>query len=335
MPKAIWLRRDTISEVKNNIDGAPVLITVTICTLNHAESLRRTLQSLAAMRVPGDVDWEVVVVNNGSTDHTEAVIAAFAGRLPLRRELEPERGLSRARNCAVDAAKGDYVLWTDDDVVVDPGWLAAYAAAFRRHPEAAVFGGPVFPRYAAPVPQWILDNETQLRGVFAYWDIGKEEKPLWDAQRVYYMPCGPSFALRGAEQRRFRYNLKLGMAPGQKRRGEELDVLERIRRSGASGYWVPEARAEHCARPEMQTIRYISAYYKSSGETDAFLWEGNQPVKPVWFGVPRWVWGQLIGGWLRYQLHRRISPATVWLKHLRAYSKAWGAVCYWRGHERP
>jgi glucosyl-dolichyl phosphate glucuronosyltransferase len=60
---------------------------------------------------------------------------------------------SRARNRAVYAARGDYLVWTDDDVVVDPNWLAAYVAAFRRRPEAAVFGGPVFPRYEPPVPQ--------------------------------------------------------------------------------------------------------------------------------------------------------------------------------------
>lgn len=311
-----------------------MLISVAICTLNHAESLRRTLESLAIMRVPEDVDWEVVVVNNGCTDHSDDIIAAFADRLPLRRELEPERGLSRARNRAIDAVKGDYVLWTDDDVVVHPCWLAAYAVAFQRWPDAAVFGGPVSPRYELPVPQWILENETQMRGVFGSWDIGNEERPLWDAQRVYYMPCGPNFAVRGAEQREFRYNLKLGMAPGQKRRGEELDVLERIRCSGASGYWVPDAGAEHCARRDMQTIRYVSEYYRSSGETDAFLWEGDRPAKPVWFGVPRWVWRQLIEGWLKFQLHRRISPAKVWVRYLREYNSAWGAICYWRGRAR-
>ena len=311
-----------------------MLISVVLCTLNHAESLRRTLQSLSAMRVPRDIDWEVVVVNNGCTDHTDEVIAAFAGNLPLRRESEPQRGLSNARNRAVDAAQGDYMLWTDDDVVVDPGWLAAYAAAFRRWPNAAVFGGPVRPRYELPVPQWILENEAQLRGVFCYWDIGNEERPLWDAQKAYYIPCGPNFAIRTAEQQRFRYNLQLGMAPGQKRRGEELDVLERVRRSGASGYWVPEARAEHCARRDMQTIRYISQYYRSSGETDAFLWEGESSARPAWFGVPRWVWRQLIEGWLKFQLFRHILPAKIWIKYLREYNSAWGALCYWRGRSQ-
>ena len=81
-----------------------MLITVAICTLNRAESLRRTLKSLAAMQVPDDLDWEVVVVNNGCTDHTDDVIEAFADRLPIRREIRPSsrqipRLQSRRRGC--------------------------------------------------------------------------------------------------------------------------------------------------------------------------------------------------------------------------------------------
>ena len=127
-----------------------MLVTVAICTLNRAESLRRTLDSLVAMHLLTGFSWEVLVVNNNCTDHTDDVIKDFTDRLPVRRLFEPQQGQSRARNCAIDAAKGDYIVWTDDDVVVDPGWLIAYVDAFRRWPNAAVFGGrslePLQPR---------------------------------------------------------------------------------------------------------------------------------------------------------------------------------------------
>ena len=93
-----------------------MLVTVAICTLNRAESLRKTLASLVAMRLPEQMEWEVVVVDNGSTDHTDKVITDFAERLPIRREYEPQRGHTPARNRAVGAAKGEYIVWTDDDV---------------------------------------------------------------------------------------------------------------------------------------------------------------------------------------------------------------------------
>src|ERR1700749_4624022 len=109
-----------------------MFITVGICTFNRAESLRRTLDSLVAMEVPQDVAWEVVIVNNNSTDHTEEVIDAFRDRLSVRREFEPRPGKSNALNRAIDAAEGDYILWTDDDVVVDAGWGRAYVEGFMR-----------------------------------------------------------------------------------------------------------------------------------------------------------------------------------------------------------
>ncbi len=85
------------------IGKVEMLITVAICTLNRDKLLRLTLKSVAAMRLPADLDWELVVVNNGCTDRTDEIIAAFAGRLPVRREFEPQRGISNARNRAVDA----------------------------------------------------------------------------------------------------------------------------------------------------------------------------------------------------------------------------------------
>ena len=123
-----------------------MFVTIGICTFNRAESLRRTLDSLLAMRVPNDLAWEIVIVNNNCTDHTDDVISKYVGPLPVRREFEPRAGKSNALNRAIDVAKGDYI-WIDDDVLVDPGLLSAYAAAFRRWPEATVFGGRIKPKY--------------------------------------------------------------------------------------------------------------------------------------------------------------------------------------------
>jgi glycosyltransferase involved in cell wall biosynthesis len=307
--------------------GFGLRVTVAICTLNRAESLRRTLESLEAMRVPSNLDWEVIVVNNRCTDHTDEVIQSFAERLPIRRELESEQGLSNARNRAIDAANGDYILWTDDDVVVDPRWLAAYLAAFIRWPEGAVFGGPIVPRYALPMPKWLSESKGLLQNsVFGGRDCGDQELPLSIADRN--LPWGPNFALRACEQQAFRYNLQLGHASSQRRRGEELDVIERILRSGASGYWLPAARVEHCSNPGQQTLKYVIRYFATVGETAAFCEDRGTHLQ---FGVPRWLWRQLVLGWLLYRLHRLISPAPVWIRHLRDYAHAWGAVrYYWR-----
>ena len=123
--------------------------TVAICTWNRAWLLPRVLERLTRLQHTQS-EWEVVVVNNNSTDDTERVLDAFAGRLPLRRAFEARPGLSHARNTAVRWATGDYIVWTDDDALVDADWLAAYVRAAEQHPEAAVFGGPVRPRQRRP-----------------------------------------------------------------------------------------------------------------------------------------------------------------------------------------
>ena len=82
-------------------------VTVAICTWNRARLLDQTLTGLHALRIPEGITWELLVVNNRSTDDTDAVISRHADTLRLRRLCEPKQGLSNARNCAVRAARGD------------------------------------------------------------------------------------------------------------------------------------------------------------------------------------------------------------------------------------
>lgn len=303
-----------------------MFVSLAICTLNRAESLRRNLDSLVAMRVPHDLQWEVVVVNNGCTDHTDEVIASYAARLPIRREYEPQRGISRARNRAVDAAKGEYIVWTDDDTVVDPGWLTAYAEAFRRWPQSAVFGGPIIPRYETPMAEWLQACEHLLRDVYAFRNFGNA--PVRISPKEGSDPYGANFAVRAAEQRSVRYDPNLGMAPGHDRLGEETAVIIGIFATGASGHWVPDARVEHCIGRQRQTAAYIIRYFAAQGETKALL-QSRRQTGPRLLGVPRWMCRHVVEKWISYRVHRLISPAPVWMVHLRDYGLAKGQFRYW------
>jgi glycosyltransferase involved in cell wall biosynthesis len=304
-----------------------MFVTVAICTFNRAESLRRTLASLTEMRVPSDLIWEVVIVNNNCADHTDEIINQYLSRLPLRGEFEPQPGLSNARNRLIDSAKGEYIVWTDDDVVVDAGWLSAYVEAFRRWPEAAVFGGRIIPRYEAPVTRWLVQGEALLRGPFAARDFGEEVQPLSVSERR--LPFGANFAIRAIEQRSLRYDPNLGLAPNRRRVEEETELITRLLQSGATGYWIPEAMVEHCIGRERQTTRYIADFYMGAGETHAFQAAAKITARRLWFGVPRGLWVKLLKRGLLYHVHRVVSPAPVWLGHLRSYSYAKGMFQYW------
>jgi len=303
-----------------------MFVTVAICTHNRAESLRRTLDSLVALQIPGDLTWEIVIVHN-STDHTDDVIREYLDRLPVRRELETQTGLSNARNQAIDSAKGEYIVWTDDDVVVDPRWLNAYVEAFRRWPEAAVFGGRIKPRYESPVAKWVAKSEAVLEGAYAIRDFGNDVQPLSIAG--YRIPFGANYAVRTLEQRVFRYDPDLGLAPEQRRSDDETDVITRLLQSGAAGYWIPEAMVEHCIGRNRQTIHYIAEFYEANGETRAFRTAAATVTAPFAFGIPRRIWPRLLVWWLLYRFCRFVSPARIWVQYLKAYSYNKGVFRYW------
>jgi glucosyl-dolichyl phosphate glucuronosyltransferase len=305
-----------------------MLITVAICTFNRAESLRRTLDSLAAMRVPSDLAWEIVIVNNNSTDHTDDVIDEYLERLPIRREFEPLQGLSNARNRGIDVAKGKYIVWTDDDVVVGADWLRAYVEAFRRWPNAAVFGGRIIPKFELPVEEWVAKSVSVLGGPYAISDFGDDVQPLSVAENR--LPYGANFAVRAAEQRNFRFDPNLGLAPNRRRLADEIDVIMRLLEAGATGYWIPGATVEHCIGRERQTVRYIANYSAGLGETDAFRCTAKGAISPLWLGVPHRLWPRLLKRWLCYRFHRLASPSPVWVVHLQRYARIKGMFRYWR-----
>ena len=190
---------------------------VIICTRDRAGSLARTLASLETASRPVGFSWELVVVDNGSRDGTASVLAEFAALLPLTATYEPKPGLSNARNRGVEVARGSYLIWTDDDVVVEPGWLSAYADAFHRWPEAAVFGGKILPVLEEPVSPWFAACQEELGYLLAARDFGDTPLPLSIAEDR--LPFGANYVVRAAEQRRFPYDPELGVAPGRNRVG--------------------------------------------------------------------------------------------------------------------
>ena len=306
-----------------------MFVTVAICTFNRAESLRLTLDSLVAMEVPSDLPWELLIVNNNSTDHTDDVIGEYVRRLPVRREFESRGGKSNALNRAIDVAKGDYIVWIDDDVLVDPGLLTAYAAAFRRWPGAAVFGGRIKPKYEAPVEKWVLESEAVLGGPYAIRDFGDQVLSL-SADDEDHFPYGANWAVRTIEQQAFRYDPELGPAPNKARYHEDIEVVHRLLRSGATGYWIPDAMVEHRIGRGRQTVRYIADYYERWGETLAYRNAAATASQPFWFGIPRRIWPRLIVWWGLYRFCRFVSPVPVWVKYLKAYSWNKGMFRYWR-----
>ncbi len=124
--------------------AAPAVnVSVIVCTRNRREAMARLLEQLEHLVVPAGLRWELIVVDNASTDDTAAMLASVHTSLPMRVVREDVTGLSRARNAGIAAARGGLLLFTDDDCLPDAHWLATISEEFTRAPSLGVLGGRV------------------------------------------------------------------------------------------------------------------------------------------------------------------------------------------------
>jgi len=297
-----------------------VIVTVAICTRNRSRALERTLRSLAAAAVPPSLSWEVLVVDNSSADETPRVIANASDALLVRAVDERQIGLSHARNAAIREARGDYIVWIDDDVLVDAQWLRAYHDAFRARPEIAFFGGPIVPTFEGSPPAWLRLALPRVDNAYAARDLGAAPVALTRDT----LPFGANFAVRSDVQRRYPFDPALGRRGTALSAGEEWAVLEAMLAGGESGQWVPGARVEHVISAERQSVRYLRRYYVENGMSLALT--RRAPGERVLFGRPRWAWREAVLQELAYRVRRAYAPADVWSVHLRRASLAWGLL---------
>ncbi len=272
--------------------------------------------------VPKGVPWELLVVDNGSTDGTSEVASAFVSRLPLRLVHEPEPGLSAARNRAVSEARGEYLLWIDDDAIPAPGWIAAYLEAFLAWPEAALFGGPIAVAFDAPLPDWFRRVLPVIGGVYGQCDLGSE--PIALRASLTELPFGTNYATRLVEQRRFPYNTTLGRHPQHPTRGsEETDVLMSMLESGLEGRWIPTASVTHLKDLALATTTFIAAQIGDYGVYEAVRFP---PPGRRYGGAPITLWYKFVRAWARYQLGRFFRSPEWWIYELVQVSEASGAI---------
>lgn len=271
---------------------------VVIATYNRAADLRATLESLAGLRPQGD--WEVIVVDNNSTDGTRSVVEAAAETFPapLRYVFEREQGRSPALNAGIRLASGDIVATTDDDVRVEPEWLDRAAAGLARL-QCDYVGGRVLPIWGATPPPWLPDRGGKQWAVIALLDYGAQ--PIEFGARV---PLGVNMAFRReAFDRAGLLDPNTGRKAGTLLGQEVREWCIRARAAGLRGFYLPELVVRHLIPASRLNKAYFRRWFYWRGISRAMLYEKagldmEAPEQttldfrtvPHVFGVPRYLY---------------------------------------------
>jgi len=253
-------------------------VAVIVCTYNRCDSLGKTLESLAASTVPGSVEWEVLIIDNNSSDRTRRVVEDFSRRFPrrFRYAFESRQGKPFALNRGVRETQADVLAFTDDDVIADPAWLWNLTRnLFAGEWQGA--GGKILPLNTAPIPDWIpQDTYGVLWGSF---DLGDECCDLSLA------PYGANMAYRREvfEHGLFRTDIGPGVQGARSTNCEDQNIGEGVLRRGGKLRYEPEAVIRHPFDTRRTSRKYILNVYFQMGRYRALETEG----KPAIHGIPR------------------------------------------------
>jgi glucosyl-dolichyl phosphate glucuronosyltransferase len=243
-------------------------VSVVIPTYNRAEELRATLQSLANVAHPGA--WEVIVVNNNSTDHTASLLeqATEAYPVPLRALHEQIQGRSAALNTGVLAAHGDVIALTDDDIRFDRNWLVEAVAGVDRF-NGEYIGGKILPLWPPTTrPSWSSMESARQRSVLGLVDYGNEAFPFDNRP-----PVGGNMAMRrDVIERVGLWNNDIGRKAGTLLGQEQREWCIRARRAGLRGVYVPEMLVHHVVPSSRLTRKYFYRWFYWHGVSRALLY---------------------------------------------------------------
>ena len=243
-----------------------IRLAIVVCTHNQPGDMVPTLTSLGQLTLPVASLCEVVIVNNASEPVEPGEFQRHVRTLRTTVLHEPKPGLSKARNTAAARIDADYLIFTDDDVTVPADWLVKYVKGFRRHPDAAFFGGDIVPAFPGADPSWGHALSTAAGSCFARFRVGPHDRTINAGSAAALYPFGANMAFRVDALRDLRFDETLGRQPdGVVLSGEETGLIADMVAAGHTGQLVSHNPVTHLISPSRQTLDYVRRYYHGQG----------------------------------------------------------------------
>lgn len=274
---------------------------IIVCTYNRAESLRHTLRCLAALQSPDGTDWEVIVVDNNSNDQTHQVIKDFSTLFPrLRYEYEEQQGLSYARNRGIKSAKGDTLLFTDDDVCPEPDWLETILTSMHSY-SCDACGGYIAPTWEVPPPSWLTER------FYGFLAIKMDDRDPYQVATVKEAPFGANMAFRSTVFEQVgEFDTSRGRKGAELASGEDGEMFERMLTAGMKIMYLPNAKVFH----RVEAFRVTKSYFRRWRYQTSLNLAQSRGLsgKRHMMGIPLYVFPQLVRAFKKAIVTRFTGP---------------------------
>jgi len=272
----------------------PPDVSVVVSTHNRSAVLARALDCLTRQIVPPNLEYEVIVVDNASTDETQGTVDSFsaiAGN--VRYVREPRLGVSYGRNTGVDAARAPIIAFTDDDNVVGNRWVATIKALMDAHPDAWAVGGPIRAEWPNEVPEWLDSRHWPPLAILDYGD-----------QKFYTSVRDPRCLLTANLAFRKAVFERIDGFSAEFPRCQDHELLVRMWRAGGRALYAPELVVGATIPQERLTRRYHRRWHARHGRFSAQMRneellarDGGLRPEPLTgtylFGAPSHVYAEL------------------------------------------
>lgn len=311
-------------------------VSVILCTYNRCSILPNALESILAQQT-GDVRYEIIVVDNNSTDQTLQVIESFIarGQGNIRCVFEGRQGLSHARNAGIENALAPLVAFFDDDERVGTDWVVTIKQSLDEHPEVDFVGGKILPHWTAEPPAWLASNSHWAP--VALTDYG--DTAFYSNAENPVCLIGGNLAIKRAA-----FNL-IGLFDPEFQRikgnigSEDHEWLLRLWQAGRQGMYIPSLVVEADVPIERMTKAYHRMWHTGHGKSCALMRlnelidkNGRLLQTPIesakFFGAPAFVYLELVKtatDWLKATLKRNKAYAFAKenrMRHLTSYIRA-------------
>jgi glycosyltransferase involved in cell wall biosynthesis len=289
-------------------------VSVNLCTYNRHQLLHDALESIVSNQIDNGVQYEVVVVDNNSTDQTPQVVQSFIerGHRNVRYVFEGRQGLSYARNAGIAQARSNIVAFTDDDVQVSSDWVATIKRSLDSHPEVDCVGGKVLPAWDSPPPSWLTAEHWSPVGLADYGDRpfyvnAEHRRCLITANMAFRKPTLERIGKFQPQLQRLRDSL------GSM---EDHELLTRLWNENGQGLYVPQLVARSHVQDDRLTKRYHRRWHLGHGRFYAMarLEEMEQSRFGWLFDVPAHMYKEAAlaaAAWFRYLLRGERDRAFV------------------------